>query len=275
MLSRILKEYPRLRLLAVTLDNGFYSPVALANARKVAKKLDLEYIVYKPRSSLYKSLYRYSLQNVDEKGSYGTVDRLDGSLNQHIGIRLAAEWNIPLALSGVDWAQAMIMGGTTYFEQPRQDMITRVDTDRIERRSGFKLEEIFSQEDIIMYWDGNKWPQEKIPRLIFPLFAWRPDKAEVIKELSKKKLMLKAHSSPIITNNQVLSIMTAIDIKKIGYCSFEPEFAAMIRYNENDPIYWRNIFETVEFLVRKNLFLTKGFKGILRRLGLTKKDIGL
>lgn len=275
MLYRLKRDYPGLRLLAATWDNGFYSSLALENARVVARKLDLDHFTYKPRASVYKSLYRYTLMHVHEGGSYGTVDRFDGSLNQHLGLRFAAELKIPLMISGVDWAQALLMGSNTSFEHPREDLLTRVDTDRIERRSRLSLSDIFDQRDRDLFWDGLKWPTERIPRWILPMIAWRPDKKEIVGELSSQNLITLAHTSPILTNNQVLSVMTAIDIKKIGYCSFEPEFADMIRYKKNDATYWRNIFEFVEFLVKKNLFFNSNISDILCRLDLSRNDVGL
>ena len=87
--------------------------------------------------------------------------------------------------------------------------------------------------------------------------------------------MPERDSSPILTNNQVLAIMTAIDIKTIGYCSFEPEFAEMIRYRENDPVYWRNAFEMAEFGARNKLFLQRTVSKVLGKLGLTFQEVGL
>lgn len=275
MVYRIKRDYPGLRLLTATWDNGFYSAIALDTAREVARKLDVDHFVYKPRSSVYKSLYRYTLTHVHEGGSYGTVDRFDGSLNQHLGLRFAAELDIPLMISGVDWAQAMLMGSNTCFEHPRMDLLGRVDADRIERRSRLSMEAIFSARDKELFWDGTKWPTTKIPRWILPMIAWRPDKQDIIDVLTKEQLVLPAHTSPILTNNQVLSVMTAIDIKKIGYCSFEPEFADMIRYKKNDATYWRNIFECVEYLVKKGWFLNDDIKDILHRLDLSREDVGL
>ena len=79
MLSRLRKEYPGLRLLLMTWNNGFYSKLALDRAHEIAQKLDLDHITFKPSSSVYRTLYCYTLKNVEHKGSYQTVDRLDGT----------------------------------------------------------------------------------------------------------------------------------------------------------------------------------------------------
>ncbi|MBA4388815.1 MAG: hypothetical protein C0404_12600 [Verrucomicrobia bacterium] len=275
MLSRIRKEYPGLRLLLMTWNNGFYSKVALDKTKEIAAKLDLDHIVYKPVSSVYKTLYRYTLQHVGKKGSYQTVDRLDGSLNQFLGMDFAYEWDIPLVLAGVDFAQELIMQFHAHFEMPYEDMCSRTLTDRMERRSGFKIAEIFCPESQALFWDGTNKDRTRIPRYILPLVAWRPDKTEVQGELSLSGLLPKRDSSPVLTNNQVLSVMTALDIQEIGYCSFEPEFSKMIRFRENDPVYWLNTFEFVEFLVRKRLFVTRICGKVLQKLDLTAEQLGL
>ena len=273
MLSRIRKNYPGLRLLLMTWDNGFYSKLSLQRCKEVAAKLDLDHIVYRPRSSVYKTLYRYTLKNVEMKGSYQTVDRLDGTLNQMLGFYYAYDMDIPLVLAGVDFAQELIMQFHSYFVMPFEDMCSRVLTDRMERRSGFKIADIFTQEDQKLFWDGTGKDPDRIPQYVLPFVAWRPDKAAILAELEGEDLMPERDSSPILTNNQVLSIMTAIDIRTIGYCSFEPEFAEMIRFRESDPVYWRNVFELVEFAVRNRVLLDRIVGKVLKKLDLPAAEL--
>jgi len=275
MLSRLRKEYPGLRVLLMTWDNGFYSKLSLDRCKEVAAKMDLDHIVYKPRSSVYKTLYCYTLKNVEMKGSYQTVDRLDGTLNQMLGFYFAYDMNIPLVLAGVDFAQELIMQFHSYYVMPFEDMCSRTLTDRMERRSGFKIADIFTEEDQKLFWDGTGKDPDRVPHYVLPFVAWRPDKAAILGELERESLMPERDSSPILTNNQVLSIMTAIDIKTIGYCSFEPEFAEMIRFRENDPVYWRNAFEMAEFGARNKVFLQRTVTKVLGKLGLTFQEVGL
>lgn len=275
MLSRLRREYPKLRILLMTWNNGYYSKVALDSTKRIAKAMDIDHMTYSPTSSVYKTLYRYTLQNVGKKGSYQTVDRLDGTLNQFLGFHFAYEMDIPLVLAGVDFAQELIMQFHSYYEMPHEDLRTRTMLDRMERRSGFKISEIFNEEDQKLFWDGTNKDQNRIPRYILPFVAWRPNKAEGSDELDTLNLLPKRDSSPILTNNQVLGVMTALDIKNIGYCSFEPEFSEMIRFRENDPVYWRNVFELVELAVKKQFLLNQICDKVLAKLDLSTKDVGL
>ncbi len=276
ILSRIRREFPKLRMLLMTWDNGYYSKLSLDATKVIARKLDLDHITYKPTDAVYKTLYRYTLMHVDKKGSYQTVDRLDGTLNQLLGLNFAYEFDIPLVLSGVDWAQSLIMQSQTYFVAPDEDIHSRVFVDRMEKRSGFKIGDIFDEEAQKLFWDGTGKKKSRIPKYVLPLAAWRPNKSEIRKVLERDGLLPEKDSSPVLTNNQVLSVMTALDIQRIGYCSFEPEFSAMIRFGENDPKYWKNVFEFVEFLVRKDSFLIKQtVRRVLKKLDLTGADVGL
>jgi hypothetical protein len=222
-----------------------------------------------------RALFAQFLLLVEMKGSYQTVDRLDGTLNQFLGFYYAYQMNIPLVLSGVDFAQELIMQFHSYYKMPFEDMCSRTLLDRMERRSGFKISDIFSEEDQKLFWDGTGKDKERVPQYILPLLAWRPDKGAVQGELERQGILPKRDSSPILTNNQVLGVMTAIDIKTIGYCSFEPEFAEMIRFKENDPVYWRNVFELVELAAKQKILLNKIISKVLGKLGLTADQVGL
>jgi hypothetical protein len=276
ILSRIRKNYPNLRLLLMTWNNGFYSKLSLDASKDIASKLDLDHVVYSPVSTLYKTLYRYTLAHVGAKGSYETVDRLDGTLNQLLGIHFAYELNIPLVLCGVDWAQNLIMQSQTYFVFPDEDIHSRILVDRMERRSGLMIKDIFNEEDQKLFWDGTGKDPDRIPKYVSPLAAWRPNKSEILKVLDEENLLSVKNSSPVLTNNQVLSAMTALDFKRIGYCSFEPEFSAMIRFGETYPAYWKNVFESAEFLVKTNsIVMRNSVDKIMKKLDLSYEDIGL
>nr|AAM97301.2 adenine nucleotide alpha hydrolase superfamily protein [uncultured bacterium CSLC2] len=276
ILSKIKREYPKLRLLLMTWDNGYYSKLSIEATKRIARQMDLDHLIYRPTSAVYKTLYRFTLQHVGMKGSYETVDRFDGTLNQLLGLHFGYEFKIPLVLSGVDWAQSLIMQSQTNFVAPDEDIHSRVLVDRMEKRAGFTIADAFDAETQKLFWDGTGKVKEDIPQYVLPLAAWRPNKAEVQALLAAEGLLPRGDSSPILTNNQVLSVMTALDIKRIGYCSFEPEFSAMIRFGENDPKYWKNSFECVEFLVRIDSVLIKNtVNKVLKKLDLTPQDVGL
>ncbi|MGN6546006.1 MAG: hypothetical protein ACTHK7_13215, partial [Aureliella sp.] len=96
LLHRLQSQYPKLRLAALTVDNGFMSQVALANCRQVLDALDkirqssqgneesqavgIDHFIVRPKPDLYKRAFRYALTHVGSEGCYSTVDRMDGDL---------------------------------------------------------------------------------------------------------------------------------------------------------------------------------------------------
>ena len=53
----ILKEKDRLRVLAITFDNGFLPERTFINIRKVTEKLDIDHYFFKPRFGLLKKIF--------------------------------------------------------------------------------------------------------------------------------------------------------------------------------------------------------------------------
>ena len=55
---QVLKQHYGLRVLALTLDNGFVSDSAFSNMRNVTDKLGIDHIIFKPRFDLMKQIFR-------------------------------------------------------------------------------------------------------------------------------------------------------------------------------------------------------------------------
>ncbi|HTD53041.1 MAG TPA: hypothetical protein VK780_08450, partial [Thermoanaerobaculia bacterium] len=120
LVHKLTTEYPRLRILCLMVDNGFASPVALANTRRVFERIDADHFVYKPRASLFRKTFRHAFTHLGRGGCYGTVDRLDGELTFDIGRNLAASLQIPLLIIGLSGEQCERILGLSNFESPRE-----------------------------------------------------------------------------------------------------------------------------------------------------------
>jgi hypothetical protein len=66
--------------------------------------------------------------------------------------------------------------------------------------------------------------------------------------------------------------MSVVDILNNGYCSFEPEFAQLVREGKADRKTWLHIFELLEFATRRGL-LAKDTREGLRKLNLSLSDV--
>jgi hypothetical protein len=70
-------------------------------------------------------------------------------------------------------------------------------------------------------------------------------------------------------------MMIVADYFRLGYASFEPEFANQIREGKADRRFWRNVFEMLEYTTRTGSMLDNEIDWIVAELGLTRTDIGL
>ena len=271
LLHRLLDEFPRLRLLAATIDNGFFSPVAMNNANRVINRLkQVDHLVFKPRPSLYERTFRHAFTHLNEGGCYTTVDRMDGDLAFDIGRNLTAELEIPLMIAGLSPQQVEQILGLRWFETD-----PAMERRRRETCAGFRLEEVYDPGDLKHWWDGSRWSEDRIPRVIYPFYAWPYDEQHIREEVVRTGLIEAGQDNPLITNNDTIPLMLAVDIAFLGYSGFEPEFAELIRQGKADRDAWLGLFQAMEYLAREGRFLPGCIDDTLNRLGLTRHDVGI
>ena len=232
ILHRMRSEYPELRIFCILVNNGFMSSTAIARAQFVADKFKTDLLVCNSSIDEFASVLRQAFLNLNGRGSYGVVDFADGDLIFRTGQRIATEMNIPLVLAGLTWVQVQRIVGKDDFE-------------------------------IV---------QQPGPHQVFPLAVWRPNEQEIRKTVRSLKLLPPGSDSPLVSNSSLILTMSAVDVLNNGYCSFEPEFAQLIREGKTDRKTWLHAFELLEFATRKG-FLDKEVKQTLARLDLTLNDV--
>ena len=166
------------------------------------------------------------------RGSYGIVDNADGTLIYKIGADIAKAMGVPILLGGLSWVQLQKIVGTDDFELPSNSGV----------------------------------------RQVFPIAAWRPSEQEIRKLVREKELVAKGFDSPVVSNNNLILTMSALDVLNIGYCSFEPEFAQLIREGKADRKTWLHTFELLEFATRRGVF-DREIKATLAEFGLNLGDV--
>ena len=263
VLWRVQRDHPTLRLLAVTIDNGFLANMAIDNAAITVRKLDVSHMILTPPRNLYRDLYRYAFTHVGTGGCYVAVDRLDGHLTHDICRNIAAAMQIPLVLSGVSWAQVeMIVGCNHFLETGAEDRVTLA--------MDMPFREAISPEHTGYLYDARQWSCR--PLTLFPHYAWRADDVHIRREV--ERLGLVTSGSPLDTNNTITPLMVAVDFATLGYCGFAVEFARMVRAGQSDRRLWRNVFELMEYEATSG-HLSRRVIEPLRQLGLTRRDVGL
>jgi hypothetical protein len=232
ILHRLRTEYPGLRILCLLVDNGFLSPVATANASHAAARTETDFLVDRSHLGEFARTFRDAFLHLDGRPASSVVDYADGHLIYEIGKQTAAGLGIPLLVGGLSWVQLAQIVGVDGFEIPGQDA----------------------------------------PRLIFPLGVWRTDEQQIRAHVRSHGLLTPGNDSPLATNSPLVMPMCVVDILNQGYCSFEPEFAQLVREKKTDRRLWLSVFELIEFGVKSGRLIGEADR-TLSRLGLTLDQV--
>lgn len=269
LIRRIQTEFPKLRILAFTLDNGFMSPVAQQNIAEMLPRLNVDHLFIKPHDKFYKKLFRYAITHLNAEGGYGTVDFSDGEFLLDTARNLAAEKKIPLILCGYSKYQVQNGLKINHFESSREKELS----DRVET-AGLKIKDIYQEEsDLALWWQASKYEPKDVARLVFPLYAWDLEENQIKDKVKEWGLMNAKNHSPIVTNHQLVALLGVVDVHQLGYSSFENEFCRMIREGKAQKSEWQPIFEFLEYTSRSGMFLKPTVLQSLKWLDLTLEDV--
>ena len=270
MLDKLKKEFPELRILAFSFDNSFMSPVAIENIKNSIGKLNVDHVFFRANESMMIKMFRYAFLHLNERGCSGTVDELDGALLHDIAVNTAFHLKIPLVLSGVSEEQIARILKLDYFEDKRG--LEKLNTMNV---AGIDLKNIFSRDELKLWWKGRGKTKGDVPRRLFPYYAWGYNEENILKKVVDLGLLDKDKTNPILTNSSLIPFMGIVDMCKFGYSSFEPEFARNVRLGKSDRRKWLYLFEMLEYSVKSGRFINKSVDEMLERLGLTRKEMGI
>ena len=270
LIRRIQEEFPKLRILAYTVDNSFMSPVAKENIETLLPKLNVDHLFVRPAEDFYKKLFSYVITHLNEEGGYGTVDFSDGEFMLDAARSIAAEKKIPLILCG--YSKYQVINGLKFksFEYPRE--LESSDRTHV---AGMPLSEFHNENEIKLWWHGSQYDESERPRLLFPLYCWDLEEETILKEVERMGLIQPKAVSPIVTNHLFIPIIGVVDVHKLGYSSYEHEFCRMIRDGKADLVHWRNTFEFLEYTSRSGMFVKNICVEMLERVGLSLDDVGI
>lgn len=232
ILERLRTEFPALKILCVIVNNGFMSPLAIDGATFAADKTGTDFLIANAYTGEFAQNLRKAFLELDGRGGSGVIDFTDGDTIFKIGQRIASELKIPMIFSGMSWVQVQMIVGHDHFEHLE--------------KSGINI--------------------------TFPLAVWRTDEQEIRRIVREKGLLPPGADSPLRTNSTLITAMTALDIYNLGYCSFEPEFAQLVREGKTSRKVWLHIFELLEFATKKGI-LNKDIDKVLAQLRLTRADV--
>jgi len=270
MVHRLLSEYPDLRIATLLVDNGFMSPFALENAASLMARFDVPYIKWKVKPDVVKTGFRYALTHLDRQSAYSIVDLMDACMTFDTAMSFAAAEGIPLVVCGLAAVQTDYVYGEATLELP-PERYRRPLTEQL----GVDFDAIFDETELGHFYRGQTTRAGVTPRFVLPFVAWDPSEDEVLAEVSSLGLIAKKRTRPLVTNNALIPVIGIAEYARFGFCSWEVEFARMVREGKSERRYWLNLFEMNEYAAKTGRFVGKTVTETLGALGLTRRDIGI
>lgn len=280
LLKQLREDFPQLRILALTVDNGFRSPFAQHNSPQICRWFNVDHLELRPYA-IFKQLYHYGFQHLSRRGFFYT-DFWEGELFQDIGRTLATQLEIPAIALGYTPGQLE----TITQELQELDSYHLYDTGLAISRENqhftrttfldLPLNTIFSSNEMRYWWDASRWEPQHIPTMLFPWVAWGYQKEAVQQEVQRLPMFGHAEAHPDLTNDLYVSLGLMLDYKHVGYCHIESEFADLVRNGQEDYHANRNIWEFYEYLALYSEWLIRHmpiWRSCLAELELTPTDI--
>lgn len=265
LLHRI-REYG-LRVLAFTTDINI-PDVAWANIRRTLEKVDVDHVVYSPPKEFYRKLYRFLLQNQEERGAVRTVCYVCAPLYEGYALQLAVEKKIPLVLAGYSPGQPEPERMVYEFSRT---LLEQTDWTPPEVRATG----LFSETELGHFWNPFRYPAgTRFPRYLAPFHAWDYSQDENIRKVVELGLIQSASkASPVHSNCPLNWLLMYSDIKHLGYNPYAPEFSKLIRDGKANRTYWKVMGPVVDTMIRTQTFLGSNVKASLKSLDLTPEDL--
>ena len=113
----LLRQHYGLRVLAVTLDNGFVSPAAFTNIRRVVEQVDADHLLVKPSFGLLRKLFVHAATN--NPFPIKALERASSMCNVCMGmvkavtLRIAIEQRVPIVAYG--WSPGQAPASASFF----------------------------------------------------------------------------------------------------------------------------------------------------------------
>jgi hypothetical protein len=266
LLYKLKVEYD-LKILAFT-TNINIPKLAWQNIDKTIRKLDIEHISYNPSNQFYKKLFRYLLQNQEERGAVYTVSYVYAPLFEGDVLKTAIEKGITLVLAGYSPGQPE--PERMLYEFSRK-LICETDW----TPPGLRGCGLFTETELSCFFNPRRYPSGMtFPRYLAPFHAWPYSQNEIMKKVVKLGLVGSSkHANPIYSNYPINWLLMYSDLKNFGYNPYHPEFSALIREGKASRTYWRIMTPIVNFMIQRKVFLGRNVTESLKWLDLETDEL--
>jgi 3'-phosphoadenosine 5'-phosphosulfate sulfotransferase (PAPS reductase)/FAD synthetase len=222
----LLKIKYRLRVLALSFDNGFVSDTAIDNIRKVTDALGIDHIFFKPKWEILKKVFSaagerelYSRKSLERASTICTSCM---GLVKAVCLKMSIEQNIPLIGYGWSPGQAPVQSSIMKNNPDYSRMAQQTILNALRDVAGDEIEDYFLQERHYSH-------AEKFPYNVHPM-AWEFYNEEMIlDEIRQYGWKAPADTDSNSTNCLLNAYANDIHLKRYGFHPYVWEIANMVR----------------------------------------------
>lgn len=222
----ILKNRYNLSILAVTFDNGFISPAALDNMRRVVEKNGVDHIIFKVRFDLLKTIFNAAATT--ELFPKKTLERASTictsciSFVKFITLKIAIEKEIPFIGYGWSPGQAPVNASVMKTNPSLIRMTQKVVYDTLYKIAGDAIRPYFLEDK---HFDSDR----EFPHNIHPLAFLEYNEGKIYARMRELNWERPEDTDPNSTNCLLNAFANQVHEKSYGYNPYVFEIAKMVR----------------------------------------------
>lgn len=223
---KVLRERYNLRILALTIDNGFISERAFRNMCAVSENLGVDHLIFRPKFDLMKNVFLKSAEN--DIYSKKTLERASTICTSCIGIvkfvtlKTALEKSIPLIAYGWSPGQAPVQSSVMKVN-PQLIRATQAATQGpLSKLVGDEVNAYFLTEEHFAMVD-------RFPHNVHPLAFLDYNEEKIIKEIGQIGWEEPDDTDSNSTNCLLNAYANDVHIKRFGFHPYVWEIANMVR----------------------------------------------
>jgi hypothetical protein len=220
------------KVLALTVDNGFVSPRAFENARRVVEALGVDYMLFKPRFDVLRKIFR-RCSSAETPFAPKTIERASTICNACMGIvkfvslRTAIEKRIPFVAFG--WSPGQAGMSSSVFKAVPRMMRSMQQSARepLQSIAGADIDPYFLDEEHFAR-AGD------FPYYINPLAFHEYDEQRILSAISELGWSAPDDTDPNSTNCLLNCYGNAVHREQFGFHPYAFELAGLVRQGALD-----------------------------------------
>ena len=228
---RLLKEDFDLRILAITFDHGFVSPMALENIRNVADNLDIDHLSVYPGAKTLRTLFiesmapnRYPIKALERASS---ICNSCMNLVKSFLLKSAIEMRVPIVAYGWSPGQAPIQSSVFKTNESMIRQMQKAMIKPVKEMIGEKLSAFFLEK---RHFEINPSSQpDRFPHLVHPLAFQDYNEENILNEIKKIGWVNPKDTDSNSTNCLLNGFANQVHIKQHGFHPYAFEIAGLVR----------------------------------------------